>query len=161
MHFQSNHKLQSYGTGRTCTSWLYISTFLTVIYLLTYTYFNNISSLQNFTNNLLGKNILNTCSTNLNQRSRDSSVGIATSYGLDDWWVGVWVLVGSIIFSSPCRPNRLWGPPNLLSNGYWGLSPRGLRGRGVKLTTHLQQMPRSRKCGYIYPLPHTPSWHSA
>jgi hypothetical protein len=26
----------------------------------------------------------------------------------------------------------------------------------VKLTTHLQLVPRSRKCGSIYPLPHTP-----
>jgi hypothetical protein len=30
----------------------------------------------------------------------------------------------SRIFSSPCRPNRLWGPPNHLSNGYWGLFPQ-------------------------------------
>jgi hypothetical protein len=33
------------------------------------------------------------------------------------------VPVGSRIFSSPCRPHRLWGPPNL-SNGYRGLFPR-------------------------------------
>jgi hypothetical protein len=33
------------------------------------------------------------------------------------------------------------------------LSP-GESGRGVKLTTHLQLVPRSRKCGSIYPLPH-------
>jgi hypothetical protein len=30
----------------------------------------------------------------------------------------------------------------------------------VKLT-HLQLVPRSRKCGSIQPLPHTPSWRSA
>jgi hypothetical protein len=40
-------------------------------------------------------------------------VGIATSYGLDDRGVGVRVPVGSRIFSSPCRQDRLWGPPNL------------------------------------------------
>jgi hypothetical protein len=28
-------------------------------------------------------------------------------------------------------------------------------------TIHLQLVPRSRKCGPIHPLPHTPSWHSA
>jgi hypothetical protein len=36
--------------------------------------------------------------------SRDSAVGIATGYGLDDRWVGVRVPVGSRIFSSPRRP---------------------------------------------------------
>jgi hypothetical protein len=40
-------------------------------------------------------------------RSRDSSVGTATSYGLDDREVGVRVPVGSRISSSPCRPDRL------------------------------------------------------
>jgi hypothetical protein len=47
-------------------------------------------------------------------RSRDSAVGIATGYGLDDRGVGVRVLVRSRIFSSPRRPDRLWGQPNLL-----------------------------------------------
>jgi hypothetical protein len=59
-------------------------------------------------------------------RSRDSVVGIANGYGLEDRGAGVQVLLGSRIFSSPRRPNRLWGPPNLLSNGYRGpLSPGG------------------------------------
>jgi hypothetical protein len=49
-----------------------------------------------------------------NEWSQDSSVGLATGYGLDDQDVGVRVSVGSKIFTSPCRPDRLWGPPNLL-----------------------------------------------
>jgi hypothetical protein len=49
---------------------------------------------------------------------RDSSVGIATGYGLDDQGVAFRVPVGSRIFSSRRRPDRLWGPPSLLSNGY-------------------------------------------
>jgi hypothetical protein len=49
--------------------------------------------------------------------SLDSIVGIVTSYGLDDRGAGVRVPVASRIFSSPFRPDRLWGPPNLLSNG--------------------------------------------
>jgi hypothetical protein len=47
-------------------------------------------------------------------------VGIATGYGLDDRGVGVQVPVGVRIFTSPCRPDRLCGSPNFLSNGYRG-----------------------------------------
>jgi hypothetical protein len=55
--------------------------------------------------------------------SRDSVVGIATGYGLDDRGIGVQIPIGSRIFSSPRLSDRLWGPPNLLSNGYWELFP--------------------------------------
>jgi hypothetical protein len=58
-------------------------------------------------------------------RSQESVVGIETGYGLDDREVGVRVPVGSRIVSSLPRPDRVWGPPNLLSNGYRGLLPRG------------------------------------
>jgi hypothetical protein len=57
--------------------------------------------------------------------SRDSAVGIATGYGLEDWEVVVQVPVGSRIITSPCRPDRLWGPPNLPYNGYRELFPGG------------------------------------
>jgi hypothetical protein len=48
---------------------------------------------------------------------RDTAVGIATGYRLDDRGVRVRVLVGSRIFYSPCRPDRLWGTlrPGILS----------------------------------------------
>ena len=45
---------------------------------------------------------------------RDSSVGIATGYGLDG--PGIESRQGEIFRTSPDRP---WGPPNLLYNGYW------------------------------------------
>jgi hypothetical protein len=44
-------------------------------------------------------------------RSRDSVVGIATGYRLDDGGFGVRVPVGSRIFSSPCRPDQLCAHP--------------------------------------------------
>jgi hypothetical protein len=44
--------------------------------------------------------------------------GIATDYGLDDRGS----ILGNVrFFSSPQRPDRLWGPPYFLSKGYWGL----------------------------------------
>jgi hypothetical protein len=55
--------------------------------------------------------------------ARDTSVGIATGYRLDDRSSipgGGW----EFFSSTPC-PNRLWGPPSLLSNGYWDLFPCG------------------------------------
>jgi hypothetical protein len=57
--------------------------------------------------------------------SRDSAVGIATGYGLDDRGDGVRVPVGSRFLSSPRRPDRLWGQHTLLSNGYRGSFPGG------------------------------------
>jgi hypothetical protein len=57
--------------------------------------------------------------------SWDSTVSTATGYRLDDREVGVRVPVGLRIFTSPCRPERLWCPPNLLYNGYRGFIPGG------------------------------------
>jgi hypothetical protein len=66
----------------------------------------------------------NSISSSYLLRSRNSAVGIATGYGLDDGGVGVRVPVGSRNFSSPRRPDLLWGPLNLLLGGYRGLFPR-------------------------------------
>jgi hypothetical protein len=38
-----------------------------------------------------------------------------------------------------------------------GPLPRGWSGWGLKSTTHLQLVPRSRKCGSVHPFSHTPS----
>jgi hypothetical protein len=56
---------------------------------------------------------------------RDSTVDLATGYGLDDRGIGFRVAVESRIFS--CRPDRLCGPPSLIFNGYRGLFPREVR----------------------------------
>jgi hypothetical protein len=53
-------------------------------------------------------------------------------------------------FSS--RPDRSWGPPSLLQNGY-RVFPGGIKcGRGVLLTTHHNLVPRSWKSRAV-PLP--------
>jgi hypothetical protein len=61
--------------------------------------------------------------------SRDSAVRTAIAYRLDDRGVGVRVPIVSTSFSSPGRPDRLWGPTNLLSNEYRGFFPGSKAGR--------------------------------
>jgi hypothetical protein len=63
---------------------------------------------------------------------------------------------GSVkLFSSPRRPDRLWGQPSHLSTGYWGLLNRGQSWGCIKVTTHLPLVPRSKKCVRVsvHPLP--------
>jgi hypothetical protein len=91
-------------------------------------------------------------------RSRDSAVGIAAGYGLDDWGVWVRVPVEARIFYSVQGLDWFWGPISLLSNGQRWLFPRGYSGLGVKLTTQLQPLPKSRKHGCIYPLHQRTLW---
>jgi hypothetical protein len=52
---------------------------------------------------------------------------------------------GRECFSSPPRPDRLWGPPSLLANGY-------LRS-GCEAATHPHLVPRLRMHGAVPPLP--------
>jgi hypothetical protein len=71
--------------------------------------------------------------TTLYQKGRDCSVGMAIRYGLDDRRSN---LRRSEIFRS--RTERLWGPPNLLYNGYWVSFPGVKRlARCVNHTPHL------------------------
>jgi hypothetical protein len=95
---------------------------------------------------------------NLPTRSRDSSVGVATDYGLDDRRVGVRVPVGSRIFSTSSRPAL--GPTQPPVQWVLGALSPGVKRQGRE-TDHLQLVPRSRKCGSIHPLLHTPLWRSA
>jgi hypothetical protein len=55
--------------------------------------------------------------------SSGRAVGIGTVFGLDDRGLAVRVSVGSRIFASPYRPDRLWGSSSLLSKGHRGLFP--------------------------------------
>jgi hypothetical protein len=63
--------------------------------------------------------IVSTCILHVILLSKIIPVGIALGYGLDDRGSRVRFLVGGWeFFSSSSRPERLWGPPSLLSNGY-------------------------------------------
>jgi hypothetical protein len=89
------------------------------------------------------------------RESRESSVGIALGFGLDDRDSGVRFPAGTGNFYLHHRVQNGSGPPNLLSNWYQGLFPWGHSGRGVKLNTHLHPVRRSRMRGAIPPLPNT------
>jgi hypothetical protein len=55
-----------------------------------------------------------------------SSGSIVSDYGLDDRAIGVRSPAGAEhFFLYPLCPDRLWGPPSLLYNGYRGSFPRG------------------------------------
>jgi hypothetical protein len=98
---------------------------------------------------------------NVINHSRDSVVGIATGYGLDEQGVGVGVPVGSRIFSSSRCPDPLWGSPSPLSNGYRGRFPRDKAAGAWSWPLTSNKCRGKIKCGSIRPLPHTYSWRSA
>jgi hypothetical protein len=50
---------------------------------------------------------------------------MATGYGMEDGGVGIRVPVGSRIFTSPYRLDRLWYPLGLLANGNRGVFSGG------------------------------------
>jgi len=52
------------------------------------------------------------------------------------------------LFSAPKLPDRVWGPPSLLFNGY-RRSFLGVNSRGANLTTYLHLVPKLRMNGAI------------
>jgi hypothetical protein len=87
------------------------------------------STLRNFLHRPITSSLLDP-HTVFSNRRRDSLVGIVAGYELDGRGVGVRVPVGARFFSSPRRSDMFWGPPSLLSNGYWGLLSRGIKRPG-------------------------------
>jgi hypothetical protein len=85
--------------------------------------------------------------------SRDSSVGIATRYGLDG--PGIESKWGRVFRS---RPDRPWGPLSLLYNGYRVSFPGVKRpGRGVDHPPPSSARVKERVELYVYS-PSGPSW---
>jgi hypothetical protein len=56
---------------------------------------------------------------------------------------------------------KIWNCPTFLPKIVTKGCFSGVKRPGVKLTNHLQLVPRSRKHGCVYPLPHMSSWQSA
>ena len=83
---------------------------------------------------------------------RDSSVSIATASGWTVWGSNSG---GGGVFRT--RPDRPWGSPSPLSNGY-RVFIGGISGRGVALSTHPHLVPRVRKSRAILLLPSGLSW---
>jgi len=78
-----------------------------------------------------------------------------------DWTSGVRFPTGEeIFFSLPWRPDRLWGPSNLLSKVDRKLFSRRQSDRNVTLTTHLHLLQRLWMRGAVPALSQT-SWHCA
>jgi hypothetical protein len=63
------------------------------------------------------------CTNTQPDESQDGAVGIAIGYRLDGQGVGVRVPVGARIFTSPCRPDRLWVHPTSYPMGTKGSFP--------------------------------------
>jgi hypothetical protein len=92
------------------------------------------------------------------RKSKDGLFGIATGFGLD----GQGSLPGRSkkFFSTPQRPDQLWGPPSLLCNGYQGSFPEG-KAAGAWSWPLASIYCQGQECGAVLPLLHASSWRSA
>jgi hypothetical protein len=82
-------------------------------------------------------------------------------------WATAWMIGGSRprrgseFLSSPPCPDRLWGPPSLLINGYLGSFPGEVNRPGREADHSPPSSAVVRMRGAIPPLPYTPSWYGA
>jgi hypothetical protein len=88
-------------------------------------------------------------------------VGIATSYGLDDRGSELESRGGVKNFLSPRPPDWFWGPPNFLSNGYWGFFPLGVKRQGCEADHSPPTSIEAKKMWIYTSTPHTPLLRSA
>jgi hypothetical protein len=90
--------------------------------------------------------------------SRDSSIGIATGYGLG----GPGSIPSSERFlSSSQHPDRHWGFTQPLVQWVLGTVSPGVKRQGHEADYSPASSAEVKKGGAIIPLPHTSSWHSA
>jgi hypothetical protein len=88
---------------------------------------------------------INLCNLRFQCLSRDSSVGIALGYGLDDRGARVRFLEGAENFSlHHCVQNGSGAHPASYLMGTRGSFPEGKTAGGVMLTTHLHLVLRSK-----------------
>jgi hypothetical protein len=64
-------------------------------------------------------------------------------------------------FSTPQRPNRLWGPPSLLHNGNLGLFSRRIKWLELEADHSPPSNAEVENCGATIPLLHMSSWDGA
>jgi hypothetical protein len=83
--------------------------------------------------------------------------GVALDYRLDDQEFESWQGLGISLSTTASRPALGLSPPSIQWVP-WALS-LGESGWGMKLTTHLHLVPRSKMYAVIPPFPSMPSWH--
>lgn len=77
-----------------------------------------------------------------NYKNRINSI-LLVLFSADMWTINV--AFSFSILSSPRCPDWFWGPPSLLSNGYWGLFPWGVKRLGSEAAHSLPTSAEAKK----------------